>query len=607
MATADQELIAALEAQLAAIDRQIADTALMDARLKALDEQYAGLEEALKATTEEVVLAAPAFESMNFAALEAAKQIADIASTQVGPAPGAGVVPGLTPEQMVPPPGPPVQEAPVAPAPVSVEQSVAAAWAAPAAEWATAMGEAQQAALDLAQQLAATETAARAAAPLPQAEAGLPAPGLPVLGDEIVQAQVYHPPVPAVPSTERTPLPPGFTFDVNARKEQEKADKELGKAAGELAREQEKAARDLEKAFQTHMKGLEGGGQGGVGQTLGMLTGGIGLALGAFTAASGAVYGFVQAFSPATVMQFQQALSDLMAVVGVALTPVMEGLTTVAREVGAVLLPVMQSLQPVVQSLVQTALQALLPAIDTWASVLQSLVPVITFVAEVMTNLGTFVRVMATFVAGLVEQLRQWAAALFGWIGGLIGAENPAESFTTWLKTALQSVGEAAILAAGYLAKLVGATGFLEGMLKGLKGTIAERKDATGLAAPQQARVTGVMEFEKSALAAAFVATGGVAAPKDTNAWLEEVVKQLEAIQSGKDNKVSEFLEKLNNVEVLKSIKAALETIASAKGSVESAAGSALDAGKHAVGFLANPAAPIGAALAKKYPWLFGL
>jgi hypothetical protein len=274
----------------------------------------------------------------------------------------------------------------------------------------------------------------------------------------------------------------------------------------------------------------------GVSGALSSLREAVGSTTMAFSLASGAVLGLVQAFSPATVQQFMMALNDLAAVVGSALAPVLQGLTTIAREVGAVLLPVAEQLQPVFTQLMQTVLQVVLPVLDNWASVLQAMVPFIAFVGEVFSNIGTVARVAATFMAGVIEQVKQWVAAIMPSTDGV-------KSFTDGLRDAIQEIAKAALLLVGYLAKLMGATGFLEGMLKSLgkapgKPGMADTKDPTGYAAAQQARFTTAMDFGKSVATAAFTATGGVEGPKDTNAWLQDVVKELEDIKAGRDNAV---------------------------------------------------------------------
>jgi phage-related protein len=339
----------------------------------------------------------------------------------------------------------------------------------------------------------------------------------------------------------------------------------------------------------------------GVSGALSSLTEVVGSTTMAFSLASGAVLGLVQAFSPATVQQFMMALNDLAAVVGSALAPVLQGLTTIAREVGAVLLPVAEQLQPVFMQLTQTVLQVLLPVIDNWASVLQAMVPLVAFMGDEFSNLGTFARVFSTVMAGMIEQVKQWVAAIMPSTGVFKG-------FTDGLRDAIEGIAKAALLLVGYFAKLMGATGFLEGMLKSLgkapgKPGMAETKDAGGFAAAQQARFTTAMDFGKSVATAAFTATGGIEGPKDTNAWLKDVVKELEDIKAGRDNAVDKTIRAVK--QMLEDLGRDAQRYVEAKWPelVAAIKGEALSSAKHAAGFAATTGAPAPYLLKK----LFGL
>lgn len=529
-----------------------------------------GVEAALDELERKLLEAGPAFESMSFAAQEAAAEIT------------AAVAPLAAPSS--PPPL----------APLGFATPAAAESATPGAEPLPGAIPTAQAAPETAN-INAWMGAGAPVIPLPDygpvAQPQTPAAALPT------PPPASLPVVPAIPPAgDAAATGPGIMATLRTMAA------DLGQAMQGLTTNLQSATASLGSSAASAASGALAG-----------LSEVVGVATGAFGAVTGAVLPFVQAFSPAVVEQFNMALSDLMAVVGVALTPVMEGLTVVAREVGAVLLPVMEQLQPVFAQLTQTVLAALLPAIDTWASVLQSLMPVITFVAEVLSNVATIARVAATFMAGWVEQLRTWAEALGGWMGSLLGVSDPAKSFTDWLRDALQEVGKAAILAAGYLARLIGGpdSAFLAGMIKSLEGRTAERKDATGLAAAQQGKVTTGTEFERSALAAAFVATGGGAEKRETSDWLKDILGQLREQQASKETEIDRFIGSLTSHQTIQAMKNALETIATimstAQGVGEGVKAAALDVKDHPVGFLHNPGMAVGAALGKHLPpWLFG-
>lgn len=82
---------------------------------------------------------------------------------------------------------------------------------------------------------------------------------------------------------------------------------------------------------------------GGLGNVLSAVTGPVGMAVAGFTAAAGATMKFVEAANPGAVERFNIAMKDTVAVVGHALTPVLEILTGVVRLVGDVLASILPS------------------------------------------------------------------------------------------------------------------------------------------------------------------------------------------------------------------------------------------------------------------------
>jgi hypothetical protein len=328
-------------------------------------------------------------------------------------------------------------------------------------------------------------------------------------------------------------------------------EREAGGLSGDVTRQQER-----EGSFRAQVSQLaQGAAQvyeapAQMGQTL---TQGASAALSPASALTGTlgelgsmVGSFVGAFSPSTVMQFQMALADLTAVVGSALAPVMDALTTTARELGSVLLPFARQMQPIMTQLAQTVVQVLLPVLDNWGAVLQDMVPVFQFAADVFANVGTIARVAGAFMAGWIEQIQQWVSAI-------MPSTDAVKSFSDMIRDATQWLAKSVLLLVAQFAKLVGATGFLEGMTKSLgkapgKPGLAKTEDDTGFAAAQQARFTTAMDFGKSVATAAFTATGGIEVPKDTNAWLQDVVKELEAIKGGTDGKVQAIMRAMEQI-----------------------------------------------------------
>jgi hypothetical protein len=309
-----------------------------------------------------------------------------------------------------------------------------------------------------------------------------------------------------------------------------------------------------------------GGAAGGIAAGMAVVAGAAGLAAAAFTAAAGSVAGFVQAFSPATLLQFNLAMKDAAAVVGSALAPVLEIMTQAVREVSAMLYPVAQALAPVFQQLAETLKAVFMPIIDQVAANIQFLLPAIRFLGDLFSNLATVVR--ENFVASFMP------------------TGDTLKSFSDQVRDAFGELAKAALLTAAYLARLVGATGFIDGMLKSLTGGRAERRDATGLGAPSQARLSGVPEFAASVMTAAFTATGAGAGPKKTEDWLADAVKGIEEIKAGNDQSIDKLIEAIGRI-TDQAVKSILEGLS--KGAQGALAEKALDVSRHPVAFALTP------------------
>jgi len=236
---------------------------------------------------------------------------------------------------------------------------------------------------------------------------------------------------------------------------------------------------------------------------------------------------FVQAFSPSTMLRFNQAIQDLTATIGRALEPVMEVLVQVVREVADRMLPLAEKLAPIFGKLAETVMQTVVPIIDVWMAALGNLTPALDVVADVFKNVATIARVSTTIYAGAIEQLKEWLTNLFP-------SSDNIKSWTDSLRLAVQEAAKWILTLAASFASLVGATGFVRGMQKSLSaplGGLAQRKDSTGQAAAQQARFTGITEFGQSVATAAFTATGSDQAKKTDNQWLEDLSKTLKGIE----------------------------------------------------------------------------
>ena len=142
--------------------------------------------------------------------------------------------------------------------------------------------------------------------------------------------------------------------------------------------------------------GVPGGaGEAAKGLDLGAVAGGIG---GAFTAITGAVQGaiaafqqaistmasFVEALNPGTVQQFNQAIRDLQATVGVAFQPVIEILTGTFRQIAGIILPIMEAIRPVAEQLAKVFKSTLIPMVQLLADTFKALMPIIELAAQLL-------------------------------------------------------------------------------------------------------------------------------------------------------------------------------------------------------------------------------
>lgn len=86
---------------------------------------------------------------------------------------------------------------------------------------------------------------------------------------------------------------------------------------------------------------------------------------------------FVAAIDPALMARLSLAISDLMAVVGKGLRPIIIFAVKIIRKFADALLPVMNALVPVMEKLGAVLLSAALPVINIWVNAIYSMIPVI--------------------------------------------------------------------------------------------------------------------------------------------------------------------------------------------------------------------------------------
>jgi hypothetical protein len=132
-------------------------------------------------------------------------------------------------------------------------------------------------------------------------------------------------------------------------------------------------------------------GGGGMGAAMGAIVpviGGVKMAIeatvGALQKAIGTISGFVEALAPSQVLQFQFALHDLNATIGVALQPFMAVIGQLTRELGQMLLPVMEHLKPIFEEVAGVIKNVAVGQLGVFSAVLQAVVPIIRMLADAM-------------------------------------------------------------------------------------------------------------------------------------------------------------------------------------------------------------------------------
>jgi len=243
--------------------------------------------------------------------------------------------------------------------------------------------------------------------------------------------------------------------------------------------------------------------------------------IGAFKELSSLMIGFVAAVSPATVMMFTKAMTDVSAIIGKALAPALTIATEVVRELGDILGPIMALIAPTITQVARAFGDMFISMIRVAAVFGQLLLPI-------SKSLYIMLAGLARIVAALLEGL---TVILAGFLGTFTGLDDMVQAvvdsivdFTKWLV-------RAAVALNVMVAKMFGATGFIDNMKKiaGNKGAV-NRADSTGVAAPTGGQFQSAESFGKNIAQASFTATSVAAAPKKTDDFLADMSKDIEAM-----------------------------------------------------------------------------
>jgi hypothetical protein len=221
---------------------------------------------------------------------------------------------------------------------------------------------------------------------------------------------------------------------------------------------------------------------------------------------------FVRALDPALMQQLELAFSNLQAVIGVALTPIISAAVTIFSMMADQLKPVMEFLMPSVEKLALAIIDEAVPYVQMMAYALAEMGPVIDNLTAVMQPLAAMILplVIAGFrgIAAILNMLIGVFNFAIAGVYGLIGAFDKAASWlTSWIsKSSAKSFDKSAEEAFANMKKYSdqGSKSFSDAFSDiSQKVAPAVKGGGAGMAA-KQASYAGISDLGKSMMQAAF-------------------------------------------------------------------------------------------------------
>ena len=221
---------------------------------------------------------------------------------------------------------------------------------------------------------------------------------------------------------------------------------------------------------------------------------------------------FVRALDPALMQQLELAFSNLQAVIGVALTPIISAAVTIFSMMADQLKPVMEFLMPSVEKLALAIIDEAVPYVQMMAYALAEMSPVIDNLTAVMQPLAAMIMplVIAGFrgIAAILNMLIGVFNYAIAGVYGLIGAFDKAAAWlTSWVsKDSAKSLDKSAEEAFANMKKYSdqGSKSFSDAFGDiSQKVAPAVKGGGAGMAA-KQASYAGISDLGKSMMQAAF-------------------------------------------------------------------------------------------------------
>jgi len=230
---------------------------------------------------------------------------------------------------------------------------------------------------------------------------------------------------------------------------------------------------------------------------------------------------FVAALSPASVMQFEQAIQNIHATIGQALQPALQILTDALQNAAAIIDPAMKALAPTIQKVGEYVGKLISVFATVFETLIQVLQPVIDIIYEFTNAIADTYRVLAVLVKTLVEVISV-ALKPFG---------DMIKSVINLVVGAFKELIKAVIFTAAGLAKMLGAGEFLGKMIANLEKI--QNAGRVQNAAPQSVAIQDWRSIAEEA-AKSSVQAGGAVPAKTQEELMTEIIAGLKDIESGR-------------------------------------------------------------------------
>ena len=256
---------------------------------------------------------------------------------------------------------------------------------------------------------------------------------------------------------------------------------------------------------------------------------------------------FVEAVNPYSLLQFDQAVKDAQAALGIVLVPIVRELGTVARSFADVLYGAVGVLKGPFAAAAQGLGAVLRTGVEVFGQLLQATAPLGSLLADVFRDAAGAVALFGRVVLPPVIGLGQ---ALINGFGGLLKGVFGFNGSLISLTGSVLRAGAALAIFAGKLVSLL-SFGLVKidvaGMLKSGLESLAPKRDSRGLAAATNPEFRGIADIGREAAKQAFIAgntPGGEPGPGVEEQIREEIAKIGETIDQFDDLDLEGVLER---------------------------------------------------------------